>query len=56
MGFLLGPVVVAAPAAASPPAPAITAEPGLNDAIAAFASEGMLPLLRAVPDQYEQAG
>ena len=56
VGFLLGPVVVAAPAAASPLAPMITAEPGLNDAIAAFASEGMLPRLRVLSDQYEQAG
>ncbi|GAA1076938.1 hypothetical protein [Tsukamurella spumae] len=56
VGFLLGPVVAAAPPVEAPPAPVIVAEPGLNDAIAAFASQGMLPRLRVVSDQYEQAG
>ncbi|TWS19654.1 hypothetical protein FK529_10820 [Tsukamurella asaccharolytica] len=42
VGFLLGPPV--------------TAVPGLNDAIAAFANEGMLPRLRVVPDQAKRAG
>lgn len=58
VGFLLGPVVVAAP-----PAPgtggagrASVTEPGLSDAIAAFANEGMLPRLRVVPDQAKHAG
>lgn len=63
VGFLLGPVVLAAP---SPPAPPsrgtaevaieITPEPNLNDAIATFADAGMLPRLRVVPDQVKQAG
>jgi len=63
VGFLLGPVVVAAPTAAdvSPPAQVadgsmVTADPGLSDAIAAFASEGMLPRLRVVSDQAKRAG
>lgn len=64
VGFLLGPVVVAASSAA-PPAPgagggsgsaSVAAEPGLSDAIAAFANEGMLPRLRVVPDQAKHAG
>ncbi|NMD57745.1 MULTISPECIES: hypothetical protein [Tsukamurella] len=60
VGFLLGPVVVAAPAvpgaADGAGSPAVTVEPGLSDAIAAFANEGMLPRLRVVPDQAKQAG
>lgn len=63
VGFLLGPVVVAAPAPADAPTPAggtgdsmVTADPGLSDAIAAFANEGMLPRLRVVSDQAKRAG
>ncbi|GAB3127868.1 hypothetical protein GCM10027289_06020 [Tsukamurella serpentis] len=91
MGFLLGPVVVAAgpvPASmdsldslaslappadpAEPDAPELdAAEPaahnaveeggrrsglGLDEAVAAFASAGMLPRLRVLGDRYEQAG
>ncbi|CAM3854496.1 hypothetical protein ACXYTP_14100 [Tsukamurella ocularis] len=60
VGFLLGPVVVAAPtgpaAVEGPGEPPVTAEPGLSDAIAAFANEGMLPRLRVVPDQAKRAG
>ncbi|KXP04446.1 hypothetical protein HWD35_13350 [Tsukamurella tyrosinosolvens] len=60
VGFLLGPVVVAAPpvpgAAEGRGGPSVTAEPGLSDAIAAFVNEGMLPRLRVVPDQAKRAG
>ncbi len=48
VGFLLGPVVAAAPE--------VTVEPGLSDAIAAFASEGMLPRLKMVSVQGKRAG
>ena len=59
VGFLLGPVVVAAPPVRGPGGGAGGApvtEPGLSDAIAAFANEGMLPRLRVVPDQAKRAG
>ncbi|MBS4100138.1 hypothetical protein [Tsukamurella paurometabola] len=60
VGFLLGPVVVAAPPVGDPAEGAgqapVTTEPGLSDAIAAFVSEGMLPHLRVVPDQAKRAG
>lgn len=60
VGFLLGPVVAAAPpvggAGDGPDGPSITVEPDLSDAIAAFANEGMLPRLRVVPDQAKRAG
>ncbi|CAM3116733.1 hypothetical protein [Tsukamurella hominis] len=55
VGFLLGPVVVAAPPVSGPDDDSVT-DPGLSDAIAAFANEGMLPGLRVVPDQAKQAG
>ncbi|MCA0157530.1 hypothetical protein LB823_15155 [Tsukamurella sp. M9C] len=58
VGFLLGPVVVSAPTGPGPggSGDASVTEPGLSDAIAAFANEGMLPRLRVVPDQAKQAG
>lgn len=57
VGFLLGPVVVATPPVPGPGGGgASVTEPGLSDAIAAFANEGMLPRLRVVPDQAKQAG
>lgn len=68
VGLLLGPVVVAAPSVPSSgptrvrapegrvESSTITADPGLHEAIAAFAGEGMLPRLRIVPDQVKRAG
>lgn len=64
VGFLLGPVVVAAPAIPAGAADhaevtvdsMVTEDRGLGDAIAVFANEGMLPRLRVVSDQAKQAG
>lgn len=57
IGFLLGPVVAVAP---GPDVPAgedeAASEPDLNVAIAQFAGAGMLPHLRAVPEQGRRAG